>query len=69
LITLLADYRKSNKDAAVTDAALDSSQRSRKEGYDGAAGLRAKMKAIKKAVGAQYGRKSPEYASVASIAL
>jgi hypothetical protein len=53
----------------VTDAALDSAQRSRKEGYDAAAGLRAKMKAIKKAAGAQYGRKSPEYASVASIAL
>jgi len=69
LTALLADYRQSNKDAATTDAALDSSQRSRKEGYDGAAGLRAKMKAIKKAVGAQYDRKRPEYASVASIAL
>jgi hypothetical protein len=69
LTTLLADYRQSNKDAAVTDAALDSAQRARKTIYDGTDGLRSKMKAIKKAVGAQYGRKSPEYAAVAGIAL
>jgi hypothetical protein len=69
LVALLADYRLSNKDAAVTDAALDSGQRARKAIYDGTDGLRSKMKAIKKAVGAQYSRKSPEYAAVASIAL
>jgi hypothetical protein len=39
---------------ATTGAALDSGQRARETRYDGPDSLRAKMKALKKAVGAQY---------------
>ncbi len=54
----LSDYRHSNKDVASTGATLDSSQRSRKTSYDGTDSLKARRKAIKKAVSAQYGRDS-----------
>jgi hypothetical protein len=69
LNTLLSDYRQANKDVATTGAALDAAQRSRKTSYDGADGLRPKMKAIKKAAGGQYGRQSAEFAAVKSIVL
>ncbi len=69
LTALLTAYRQANKDVATAGAALDSGQRSRKTSYDGLDSLRTRMKAIKKAVGAQYGRDSAEYASVKGIAL
>jgi hypothetical protein len=69
LTALMTDYRQANKDVATTGAALDSGQRARKTSYDGTDSLRTKMKALKKAVGAQYGRQSPEYAAVKGIGL
>jgi hypothetical protein len=70
LTELAASYRTANKAVATNNAALDAAQRSRKAGFDDAkAGLRQKMKDIKKATGAQYSRKSPEYASVKGIAV
>jgi hypothetical protein len=69
LTALLSDYRQANKDVATTGAALNSGQRSRKTSYDGPDSLITKMKATKKAVGAQYGRDSAEYAAVKGIKL
>jgi hypothetical protein len=70
LTALSASYRDANKSVATNNAALDAAQRSRKAGFDDEkAGLRQKMKDIKKAAGAQYGRDSSEFASVKGIAV
>jgi hypothetical protein len=70
LETLLTDYRAANKDVATTGATLSNLRRERLALYDGEAGsLSAKMKAVKKATGGQYGRDSAQFAEVKSIAL
>jgi hypothetical protein len=70
LETLLFDYREANKDAAAKGAAASKERSERLPLYNGKTGsLRAKMKAIKKAVGGQYGRESTQFAEVKSIAL
>jgi len=70
LTALSASYRTANKAVATKGAELDAAQRSRKASFDDAkAGLRQKMKDIKKAAGAQYGRDSAEFTSVKGIAV
>jgi hypothetical protein len=70
LTTLLTDYRAANKDVAKKDAPLSNLRRERLALYDGDTGsLSAKMKAIKKATGGQYGRTSAQFAEVKGIAL
>ena len=56
---------RANKTVATTGAAMSKSEKSHKSLDDGARdSLRAKMKAIKKAVSAQYGRGRSQYAEV-----
>lgn len=70
LESLLADYRQANKDVARNGATLSNLRRERLALYDGETGsLSAKMKAIKKATGGQYGRDSTPYAEVKGIGL
>jgi hypothetical protein len=70
LETLLSDYRTANKDEATNSAAASKQRDERLVLYNAKTGsLRSKMKAIKKATGGQYTRKSTQYAAVKSIAL
>ena len=58
-----------NDSVSDAEADLEEKQRQRNDFYDGEGGLRDKMKAIKKAVRAQYGSASAQYAAVSGIAL
>lgn len=69
-LTLAADaFAAKNLALATLGNTLGMKQKARLEGYDGAGGLREKMKAIKAAVRAQYGTSSPEYGQVKGIGL
>jgi hypothetical protein len=70
LATLLGDYRTANKDEATNSAVASKQRDERLVLYNAKTGsLRSKMKAIKKATGGQYTRKSTHFAAVKSIAL
>ena len=70
LETLLADYRTANKAVAANGAAASKERSERLPLYNGKTGsLRAKMKALKKSTGGQYGRDSAQFTEVKSIAL
>ena len=58
-----------NDNVSTAEANLDEAQRIRKDYYDGENGLSEKMKCIKKAVRAQYGIKSTQYAAVNAVKL
>lgn len=58
-----------NDNVSEAEETLSEAQRIRKDFYDGENGLREKMKSIKKAVRAQYGSASTQYAAVVGIAL
>ncbi len=60
-------YKDLNSAVNTADSALDDLQRDRQQIYDGENGLSDKMRAIKKAVGAQYGLKSTEAAAAKAI--
>ena len=70
LESLLGNYRTANKTEAENSAAASKQRDERLVLYNGKTGsLRSKMKAIKKATGGQYTRKSTQYEGVKSIAL
>ena len=62
-----AAFTTLNDDVSTAEANLDEAQRIRKDFYDGENGLSEKMKCIKKAVRAQYGAKSTQYAAVNAV--
>jgi Spy/CpxP family protein refolding chaperone len=64
-----AAFAALNDNIATAEATLEEKQRERVDYYDGEGGLKEKMKAIKKAVRAQYGSTSDEYAAVKGIAV
>ena len=62
-------FTQLNDDVSDAEADLEEKQRQRNDFYDGEGGLKEKMKAIKKAVRAQYGSTSDQYAAVSGIGL
>lgn len=67
LQTLFTDYDAKNSELAGLAQQVSNKQRERLDAYDGDAGLREKMKAIKQGVQAQYGNASPKYDQIKGI--
>ncbi len=69
IASLCVDLADLNRSIADVEVELSNARSERSLGYDGPAGLSEKMKSIKQATLAQYGRDSAAYAAVKGIKL